>query len=185
VPLLNLKDCHNLTPSGSNHMWYRLSLLFVVVVVVLASVLGCDQYSSGQAKVVASPVTTAAAPAKEVCTVDQLIVAIAYKESSGCDVAIGDRALRNKAYGYLQIRQPVCDDVNRRFGTQYCATDCQGNRTLSIDVFHKYQSIYATKERLGREPTAEDMARIWNGGPDGWHKSSTVTYWQQVRSHLK
>ena len=30
---------------------------------------------------------------------------------------------------------------------------------------------YATKAQLGHEPTAEDVARIHNGGPDGWKKT--------------
>ena len=33
---------------------------------------------------------------------------------------------------------------------------------------------YATKARLGHEPTVEDVARIHNGGPDGWKKTPRV-----------
>ena len=33
---------------------------------------------------------------------------------------------------------------------------------------------YATKAQLGHEPTAEDVARIHNGGPDGWKKTPRV-----------
>ena len=33
---------------------------------------------------------------------------------------------------------------------------------------------YATKAQLGHEPTAEDVARIHNGGPNGWKKTPRV-----------
>ena len=39
---------------------------------------------------------------------------------------------------------------------------------------------YATKERLGHDATNEDIARIHNGGPNGWRSSSTEGYWRKV-----
>jgi hypothetical protein len=33
---------------------------------------------------------------------------------------------------------------------------------------------YATKALLGHEPTVEDVARIHNGGPNGWKKTPRV-----------
>ena len=44
---------------------------------------------------------------------------------------------------------------------------------------------YATVERLGREPTLEDIARIHNGGPNGFKKSSTDAYWAKVKKQLE
>jgi hypothetical protein len=44
-----------------------------------------------------------------------------------------------------------------------------------------YMDRYATAERLGHEPTIEDIARIHNGGPDGYKKSSTDKYWEKVK----
>ena len=43
---------------------------------------------------------------------------------------------------------------------------------------------YATVERLGRKPTLEDIARIHNGGPNGWKKKSTDAYWAKVKKEL-
>lgn len=99
-----------------------------------------------------------------------------FHESSGNDKAIGDKKLKDKAYGPLQIRKPVCDDVNRRYGTKIKASDCLGNRELSIWVARAYWSIYATKKRLGRQPTALDRAGIWNGGPNGHKRAATDEY---------
>lgn len=101
------------------------------------------------------------------------------------DEQIGDEKLEHKAYGCLQVRQPAVDDINLRFGTNYKSQDCLRNRELSIWMFHRYMDIYATKERLGREPTLEDCARIWNGGPNGYKKESTKKYWGKVRSFME
>lgn len=115
---------------------------------------------------------------------DRLIAALIQVESSGRDTVVGDRNLRAPAYGPLQIRQPVCDDVNVRFKTHFLATEMDGNRVLSVKVCRLYLSIWATRKRLGRVPTEEDLARIWNGGPNGWKREATVPYWSKVRRYL-
>ena len=101
-----------------------------------------------------------------------------YHESRGNDWAIGDHKLAHKAYGPLQIRQLVCDDVNQAYGTKYRAKQCLGNRALSIEIARKYWLLYATREQLGREPTSIDRAGIWNGGPKGYRRTATLKYRQ-------
>lgn len=115
-----------------------------------------------------------------------LIHALITVESQGNDNAVGDRSLKYHAYGCLQIRQPYITDVNRVFGTKYTTDHCMGltGRTVSIDIFEKYMSIYATPKRLGREVTAQDIARIHNGGPNGWKSGYTVGYWLKVKKLL-
>lgn len=115
---------------------------------------------------------------------DRLIGVLIKVESGGNDRAHGDRHLRQPAYGPLQIRQPVCDDVNRYYGTRYRASALRGNRRLSILICRRYLALHATRQALGRSPTAEDYARIWNGGPEGWKRRSTLGYWQKVRRQL-
>lgn len=110
-----------------------------------------------------------------------LLDAIIQVESEGNDRAIGDKWLANPAYGCLQIRQPAVDDYNRWNGTTYNAKDCLGNRELSIKVFNAYAQHYATSARLGHIPTDEDIARNWNGGPNGYKKLSTLVYWSKVK----
>ena len=87
-----------------------------------------------------------------------LIQAIIQVESNGNDNAIGDLGLKHPAYGCMQIRQPLVIDVNRKFGTNYNAKDCLGNRALSIELFNKYFEIYSHNK------TDEHKARAWNGG---------------------
>ncbi len=78
------------------------------------------------------------------------------------------------AYGPLQIKQILCDDVNRIFGTHYEAKKLLGDRATSVVIRDKYLSHYATKKRLGHEPTTEDMARLWYAGPRGCFTGGVV-----------
>lgn len=111
-----------------------------------------------------------------------LIFAIMWQESGvtsldpyhcGDPYILGDKGY---AYGLMQIHQCVIDDVNRVYKTSYAHTDAF-DRELAIEIFKLYITIYATEQRLGHEATPQDMARIWNGGPDGWQKDSTLEYW--------
>ncbi|OHA26124.1 MAG: hypothetical protein A3C06_03855 [Candidatus Taylorbacteria bacterium RIFCSPHIGHO2_02_FULL_46_13] len=114
----------------------------------------------------------------------RLIAALIEVESRGNDYAIGDRHMTDRAYGPLQIRKPCVDNVNRRFGTRVRVEDLIGNRSQSVWICQKYLEMYATRSRLGREPSEEDLARVWNGGPQGYKKLSTLPYWSKVKKAL-
>lgn len=108
-----------------------------------------------------------------------LIDAIIQVESEGNDWAIGDKNLKDKAYGPLQIRQPACDDVNRATGKNFRAEDMLGNRDRSIAVFNKYTELY-------KAFTDEQKARLWNGGPGGMvYPSRTDGYWKKVSALMQ
>ena len=109
-----------------------------------------------------------------------LIAAIIMVESGGNTYAVGDNG---RAFGSMQIHQCVIDDVNRVYNTHYVHEDAF-NEHKARDMFIKYIHMYATHRRLGREPTYEDMARIWNGGPNGYRKESTIKYWEKVKERL-
>ena len=97
-----------------------------------------------------------------------LILALIAVESGGKDNAIGDKHLAQKAYGCLQIRQPVCNDYNKAHGTKHQAKDCLGNRELSVKICRWYLEHWCNPERLGRNPLLNDYLMIWRGGPNGW-----------------
>jgi len=109
-----------------------------------------------------------------------LIAALIQVESGGNDRAIGDGG---RSLGCLQISDVVVADVRRITGRWVSRTDAW-SRQKSIRICVDYLSHYATRERLGYEPRMEDMARIWNGGPNGWRKDSTRDYWRKVQSVL-
>lgn len=121
-----------------------------------------------------------------------LVDALIQVESQGNDNAIGDKTLSEHAYGCLQIRQGVCDDVNAKFSTTYKSQDCLGNRQVSLDIYNKYWQVFISII------TNEDRARAWNGGP-GWKQIYFKTnktpeeltycknldiYWTKVKSYL-
>lgn len=110
----------------------------------------------------------------------RLVNAIIQVESSGRDRAVGDNG---KAFGPLQIHASVVEDVNRLYGTSYTHKD-MFDRVSATDVCRKYIDFYGSEKRLGRAPTVQDHARIWNGGPAGWKHKATEGYWQKVRKHL-
>ena len=111
---------------------------------------------------------------------DKLIYAIMMVESNGDNNAIGDKG---KSIGCMQISKSVVDDVNRFSSVKYTYND-RYNRAKSIEIFKLYINHYATANRLGHEPTFEDIARIWNGGPNGYKKNATKTYWVKVKNYL-
>jgi len=109
-----------------------------------------------------------------------LIAALIMVESSG-----DPNAVNGDAVGILQIR-PIClRDVNRiSSGPLYLLRD-RYNIEKSKQMCRIYLNHYATEKRLGHEPTMEDCARIWNGGPNGWQKRATEKYWEDVKWALE
>jgi len=109
-----------------------------------------------------------------------LILALIMVESGGNDFEIGDDG---KAYGCLQMHAAYVQDAAEYAGKDWVHEDAF-QRVVAIQIFMAYMARYATEERLGREPTLEDIARIHNGGLNGYKKKSTEKYWQKVKSML-
>lgn len=82
-----------------------------------------------------------------------------------------------EAVGLMQIRQCVVDDLNRKHGTNYDLDDFYST-TLSRWAVFEYGKMYGAK-------TAEEFARIWNGGPNGMEKESTKRYWERVKAIME
>lgn len=81
----------------------------------------------------------------------------------------------------LQI-QPICiEDVNRIYGTKYKQIDKYDKRR-SEEIALLYLDYWGHKKFA--EPTVENYARIWNGGPNGNNKESTKKYWLKVKKVL-
>ncbi len=121
-----------------------------------------------------------------------LLPAICYQESSYGVNRTGDkldkwgRPLDPKdwSYGSLQIGKLCLADYNTANGTTHTLQDVTYDDTLSEKIFFWYLKHYAKPSRLGREPTLEDLARIWNGGPNGYKRRSTDQYWSEVSGLL-
>lgn len=133
--------------------------------------------------------------------VDNLINALIQVESSGNDKAVGDpkrdkktkEILKDKdgnviydAYGPLQIHQEVIDDYNKWTGSKLdhkAAFDRATSIKICREYFAHYGKLYMDK--TGELPTAGVLARIWNGGPNGWNKAKTIPYADKVKAILK
>ncbi len=112
--------------------------------------------------------------------VEHLIVALMMQESGGegedAPYTIGDNG---RAYGCLQVHQLTLTDVNQKLDTDHELEDLLGNIDLSKEVCRVYLAIYADDD-----PTYEELARLWNGGPEWREKPHTKAYWQSARQFL-
>ena len=109
-----------------------------------------------------------------------LISAIVAIESNGDPTARGDD---NLAYGILQIHSAYAQDASE-YAKQNWTHEDAFNPTIANKMFVTYMARYATEKRLGRNPTAEDIARIHNGGLYGYKRSATDPYWTKVKAEL-
>lgn len=111
---------------------------------------------------------------------EKLLAALIIVESSGNNDKIGD----NGRLGCLQISPAIVQNVNRHYGTNYKPTDAL-NRYKAKDIAEKYIRIYALPELVGRQPTNEDIARIWKKGQTGYKKEDTRVYVKKVQRALR
>ena len=84
-------------------------------------------------------------------------------ESGGDTNAVGDNSL---AVGVLQIHPIMVKDVNRILGEDKFTLDDRYDRAKSIAMCRIYLRHY------GDNMTKEQLARMWNGSPDGWRNDS-------------
>jgi hypothetical protein len=92
---------------------------------------------------------------------------------------IGDSG---KSFGILQIQQGAIDDVNRVYGTDYIHQDAF-DINCAEEIFELYIKLWTSKleKRQNRAATEEDIVRIWNGGPQGWRRDSTLDYLKKYK----
>ena len=118
----------------------------------------------------------------------QLLDAMKQVESGGNPCAIGDNG---RSIGAYQIMKAYYDDASQ-FNPHL--RDCcrtyknvwgKDSEAYSEEVIRSYMGRYATQQRLGRPPTNEDIARIHNGGPNGYKRTATDSYWEKVMSQLR
>tara|TARA_Y100000004_G_C8921556_1_gene415662 strand:- start:1019 stop:1384 length:366 start_codon:yes stop_codon:yes gene_type:complete len=107
----------------------------------------------------------------------KLIMILATVESGQNPRAVGDDL---KSLGILQMQEAYVQDAAEYANKPWVHEDALDELT-SIKIFRAYMERYATEERLGRPVTFEDIARIHNGGPNGYKKKSTIKYWEKVK----
>lgn len=75
---------------------------------------------------------------------------------------VGDKKLKNKAYGMAQVRLPALKDVNRLYGTNYSLDDIKNDANINAKVgllyFKAQGDFYGAKDYI-------EQLRGYNGGP--------------------
>ena len=130
-------------------------------------------------------ITPLASQAKTV-TWAELLDAIAYVESNHGKNQTSELSKNEKTGGWYQIRPVYVRDVNRilklkksklRFKLDDRKDKRKSEKMIKILTTHY---IKAYKLPL----TAQNIARIHNGGAPGWKKKSTIGYWRKVGTYL-
>ena len=109
-------------------------------------------------------------------TVDQLIDAIGAVES-------GSGAAPANVYQLTPIYvEDVCRITGQRLTLDQAIEDDEMARACIRAYWAHYGDVYHV--RCGKSADAEALARIHNGGPDGWRKPETAPYWRKVCAEL-
>ena len=107
---------------------------------------------------------------------NDVLRAIRIVESGNDASAVGDNG---NAIGVYQIWESYWKDSRLPGSYRDCFDPDYADR-----VVRSYMKRYAIERRLGRKPTQEDIARIHNGGPNGYKKKSAIKYWDKVKRVL-
>jgi hypothetical protein len=96
--------------------------------------------------------------------------------------AVGDNG---RSIGPYQIMQSYYEDAvehNPTLRNSISYSDLKGPGSIekSEAIMQAYSNRYTTASRIGREPTFEDAARNHNGGPNGYRKDATLSYYAMV-----
>ena len=116
-----------------------------------------------------------------------LLDAIKQVESGGDPCAIGDNGRSLGAYQIMEAYYSDALQYNPRLGDgsrTYTDVWGIGSEAYSEEVISSYMGRYATPQRLGGQPTDEEIARIHNGGPNGFRRNTTLPYWVRVMTEL-
>jgi hypothetical protein len=154
--------------------------------VILLGILGSIYHSEIPIK--ASSV--AVEPQKTEISIETLLDAIEAVESGGDPNAIGDGG---RAVGAYQIWKIYVDDVNNinTFGPKYNYEDrWDRNKSRAMAKAYLYWYVRFTRGVYNKKPEWDNrkweyMARIHNGGPNGWKKECTKSYWLKVKRAIE
>jgi len=94
-----------------------------------------------------------------------------------------------RAVGAYQIHKIYVDDVNRILREDRYTYADRWDRDKSREMTEIYIMYYAGIRNNVIYRTSEQwyeaMARIHNGGPDGWKSDSTLPYWEKIKARLE
>lgn len=108
--------------------------------------------------------------------------ALRFVESSDGVKLVGDHG---KAIGVYQLHKIYVDDVNRIYKTSFTYDD-RWDPIKSHQIVRLYLFFYRKEyiRRYKKDVTVEILARIHNGGPEGYLKESTKKYGCRVKNYI-
>lgn len=121
---------------------------------------------------------------------DKLLKAMMQVESRGNSGVKGDYSKKLKEYraiGVYQIWKSYVDDVNRISKDKKFTYQDRYDKKKSEEMVKIYLEYYGKRyERLtGKKVTDEILAKIHNGGPNGWKNKNTDKYWLKVKKEMR
>jgi hypothetical protein len=110
---------------------------------------------------------------------DNFFYALGMVESGNRDKVIGDNG---KAFGRYQIWDIYVQDVNRISKLNYRHVEMFDEEVARF-VTKVYLTHYGKRYQLitGNDITVEVLARIHNGGPNGFKNPNTIKYWEKFK----
>lgn len=112
----------------------------------------------------------------------QMFDALAYVESNHGKNTVSAISQRDNSIGVYQIRPIYVRDVNRILGKKKFALRDRYDKRKSEQMIKTLTTHYIKMYHLSL--TAENIARIHNGGAMGWKRYGTLEYWKKVRAYL-
>jgi hypothetical protein len=111
-----------------------------------------------------------------ICPYEAIWKATCKVESNFNPFAIGDRHLRDKSYGIVQVRKARLSDYLRQTGISYTESDMfDPAKSKEVFMHYAFQIDYRDTERISRE---------WNGGKKGMQKKATKKYFELIKAVL-
>ena len=164
--------------------WMKYRKLKVIIFFLLAS-RGVAAVEPITFKVIKPPVAPTA-------PIPKLMKALVETESRGNANAIGDN---HEAFGILQIHESMLLEYTRITGRYYnhseMFTPAKAREVANVVLRFYANHILTT---TGRPATLKELAFIWNGGGEAWHRATNPqrdtkqrrleAYWRKVSSNL-
>lgn len=117
----------------------------------------------------------------EAANLEKIRDVLKHVETNHNPTAKGDN---DQSFGILQIQLNAIKDVNETFGTDYTHQDAF-DIVCAEEIFELYIKRWTInlKKNEKRDATEEDIVRIWNGGPKGYKRNSTLKYLDKYREY--
>lgn len=114
---------------------------------------------------------------------DKLIQALIQVESGGRDDIVGDSG---QAVGCLQLHKAYWIDGCKNLGVDWPYSKAvERKKAIAVTRAYLTKAGKLYEKKTGQKATLEVLARIHNGGYNGYKKKGTENYWKKVEQCLK